>query len=381
MRKTSSMPKYERLADLLCEGIRDGLYQPGDSLPSIRELMRTHSCSLATVTRAIDILTSRGLVHAAHGKGVFVDSPRTPKAGAVASGLPGEADWSRLCIGVLSELHKAHAGDMWWNRIIAGIDQILRETGGKGRVRIFDAEGRPPAELVAQCAREGVNAILNLGDHWGQADLLVLARECRARGIPAAIAWNSLPGPFPLHLVKADNQLGVEEAVNHLADLGHVRIGYLGLNRSEFFWAEERHQAFLAAMTARGLTPSLDLDLQDPNPSSELPALRKFEKACTAVFCANDDLAVALRRSAAARGVAVPGGLSIVGFDDDPFYRAEELTTVRTDLERIGRESALLLASLLGTVEDGRRFTLRLASNLVVRATTAAPVTTRKSAP
>lgn len=370
-KKTS---KYELIADRLAMDIMGGVYPAGTSLPPVRTMMRTNQCSLATVMHAIDILVDRGMVRAEHGKGVFVEAPRPAAALPSVFAVTGrEADCSRLRVGVVSALRQAHAGDMWWTRIIAGVDQVLRETGGRGQVRIFDAAGRAPAELVGQCAREGVNAILTLGDHWGPPDLLVLARECRARGIPAAIAWSSLPGPFPLHLVKTDNQLGVEEAVNHLADLGHRRIGYLGLDRTGFFWAEERHRAFVAAMAARGLAPAIDLDIPNNRPMQEDPALRRIARACTAVFCANDDLAVAMLHWARAHRVPVPGRLSIVGFDDDPFYRTEELTTVRTDLERIGRESVQLLAGLLGVPDDGMRITLRLATNLVVRTTTASP--------
>jgi LacI family transcriptional regulator len=261
---------------------------------------------------------------------------------------------------------------MWWSRLLAGVDQAIRETGGVAQVRLVTVDHQTPADVVAQCSNEGINALVNLGDHWCAVELLAFSRAARERRMPTVMAWTSQPQPLPIHLIELDNQIGIEEAVNHVVDLGHSRIGFLEFSET-YAWVGEREQAFRVALAARGLTPVLKTAIRQRTPLEQSPELESVADGCTAVVCANDDLAAAMLKWARAHGRSVPEDLSIVGFDDDPLYRQYELTTVHDDMERLGREAVRLAAHLLESGDETMRLTLRLPARLVVRRTTGAP--------
>lgn len=367
--------KYEVVTDELAMRIERGEFKEDTPLPPIRELMKTYGFSLATVTRALSILESRGLLRSTRGKGIFVEPRRPTAAGALAVTVPAgpvSPVWNRLRIGVVSTYTHTRPGEMWWSRILGGADQMIRETGGVAQLRLVAVDGQAPADLVARCNNDGINALINLGDHWSAVELLAFARAARERRMPAIMAWTSQPQPLPVHLIELDNQIGIEEAVRHLVDLGHRRIGFLEFSES-YAWGGEREQAFRVALAACGLTPVLRTAVPQRTPLEASPELESVADGCTAVVCANDDLAAAMLKWTRAHGRSVPEDLSIVGFDDDTLYRQYELTTVHDDMERLGREAVRLAAHLLESGDGNMRMTLRLPARLVVRRTTGAP--------
>jgi len=370
--------KYEQVAAELALRIERGEFKADTPLPPIRDLMKTFGFSLATVTRALSILESRGLLRSTRGKGVFVEPQRPTAASPLEVTVPlggGRAFspvWNRLRIGILSTYSHPRSGEMWWSRVLAGVDQVIRETGGVAQVRLVPVEDRTPLDIVAQCGNDGINALVNLGDHWNAVDLLALSRAARERHMPVVMAWTSQPRPLPLHLIELDNQIGIEEAVNHLVDLGHRRIGFLEFS-DPYAWVAEREQAFRVSLAARGLAPVLKTAIRQQTPLENSPELESVADGCTAVVCANDDLAAAMLKWTRAHGRSVPEDLSIVGFDDDTLYRQFELTTVHDDLDRLGREAVRLLAHLLESGDESMRLTLRLPARLVVRHTTGVP--------
>ena len=74
----------------------------------------------------------------------------------------------------------------------------------------------------------------------------------------------------------------------------------------------------------------------------------------TAIFAANDEMALGVMRAMFEAGRAVPGDVSIVGFDDVPFarYLTPPLTTIRQDFEEIGRRSVDMLLDAIGGGHD-----------------------------
>jgi len=67
-----SAPIAEKLADLIGQQIADGVYRPGDKLPSLRELAQLHRYAKNTVVSAFDLLVSRGIVEPRRGSGFYV---------------------------------------------------------------------------------------------------------------------------------------------------------------------------------------------------------------------------------------------------------------------------------------------------------------------
>ena len=171
-----------------------------------------------------------------------------------------------------------------------------------------------------------------------------------------------------LPAVTGDNTDGVRQALVHLHALGHRRIGYAGGPVSS--WSDAARRAGLA--TAPDGVAIVDLGAFRPGPAGGVAAADlALAAGVTAVLAFNDQLAMGILGRLADRGVAVPGRLSVVGFDDIPVARllAPSLTSVAVPAGELGRTAVELL---LGSEPDGPGLRT-LPVELMVRRSTAEP--------
>ena len=101
-----------------------------------------------------------------------------------------------------------------------------------------------------------------------------------------------------------------------------------------------------------------------------------IEPRPTAVFCLSDTIACGVYAAAAARGLGIPGDLSVAGYDNHPIASvvAPALTSVEWGMPEVGASaSALLAAAVAGKARKGARAKVRVSPTLVRRASTAPP--------
>ncbi|MFJ9210429.1 LacI family DNA-binding transcriptional regulator [Streptomyces sp. L-9-10] len=176
---------------------------------------------------------------------------------------------------------------------------------------------------------------------------------------------------FPV--VDTDQQQGARTAVRHLLDLGHGTVWHLA-GPEESFAAGRREAAWEAALREDGreVPPPLRGDWT-PESGYEAGLRLAEEPDCTAVFVANDQMALGVLRALHERGRRVPEEVSVVGFDDiaEAASFIPPLTTVRQDFAKVGELCVdAVLRELRGeTVEGG---TTLVPTTLVVRRSTAA---------
>ncbi|WP_423918713.1 LacI family DNA-binding transcriptional regulator [Frigoribacterium sp. 2-23] len=175
------------------------------------------------------------------------------------------------------------------------------------------------------------------------------------------------------HSLSVDQFAGARLATRHLIDLGHRHIVHVA-GPQDWIEADERMQGFLFEMGEADLSiePPILGDLTaDFGYIAGRELLRRRDY--TAVFAANDMMALGLLHAFREADVDVPREVSVVGFDDSPSaaHVWPPLTTVRQDFELIGRRALeLVLAELDGNeVVD---LTL-IPPELVVRGSTAHP--------
>lgn len=174
------------------------------------------------------------------------------------------------------------------------------------------------------------------------------------------------------HGVGFDQREGVRAGVRHLVEAGHERIVHLP-GPSGWAEAEERLEAFDAAMREHGLTPrySPEGDWTTDSGREIAHALLQRDPP-SAVFAANDDMAIGVLAAARDLGLHVPADLSIMGFDDVPHARhlRPALTTIRLDFGELGaRAIGALLDELEQTVTPASFERVR--PRLIVRQSTA----------
>lgn len=186
-------------------------------------------------------------------------------------------------------------------------------------------------------------------------------------------------GASHLPSVDADNLKGARVATEYLIGLGHRRIGFLA-GRSDLESARLREQGYRDALADAGLSfdPALiQVGEFSPATSARAAALL-LDQGPTAIFAANDNSAIETIRVAQARGLSVPGDVSVIGFDNIPesALHSPPLTTVDQSIQRMGFEAVRLLIRIIkGEENESARVTLP--TELVVRATCAPPAVPR----
>lgn len=166
-------------------------------------------------------------------------------------------------------------------------------------------------------------------------------------------------------------------ATQHLLSLGHRRVAYLG-GPAMAVCNQARMHGYRAAMEAEGArVPEAYARPGEFTYESGLlgaAALLGLDEPPTAIFAGNDEIAVGVVETARGRGLRVPEDLSVVGFDDTSLARmaSPPLTTVRQPLREMGG-AALRTALRLANGEKVESHHIELATELVVRASTAPP--------
>jgi LacI family transcriptional regulator len=178
--------------------------------------------------------------------------------------------------------------------------------------------------------------------------------------------------------VSTTDRAGAREAAQYLAGLGHRRIGFIGGGREPYL-AQERLAGFREGLAAAGVRA-------DPRLVRQGNFTRESGYACawhllrlpdppSAIFAANDPMAVGVLQAAHKLGLRLPEALSVVGFDDTlaaGTYPA--LTTVARDYKEMGRAAMRLLAAQLGGERrTGPSAQIDVPTRLVLRQSTVPP--------
>jgi LacI family transcriptional regulator len=209
--------------------------------------------------------------------------------------------------------------------------------------------------------------------------LVVTARRADRRpklanlppGLPTVYVFSQADDPNALCLLP-DDEGGARLAVEHLVGLGRRRIAHLA-GPAHFEAARLRHAGYLAAIAAAGLAadPALHIDGPWSEASGRDAVAALFDGRVAhpdALFCDNDQIARGAAEALRDRGVAVPGEVAIVGFDNWEVMTLgarPQLSSVDMNLSELGRAAGeALLAIMAGEEVRGVR---RLPCSLVVR--------------
>jgi LacI family transcriptional regulator len=176
-----------------------------------------------------------------------------------------------------------------------------------------------------------------------------------------------------VHYVDSDNIGGARMAVEHLIRLGHRHVATI-TGPLRMSAGQDRLEGYRQALLAHGIPVSDDLIVEgDFTERSGMMGMQHLLPASpTAVFAANDVMAIGALKTLRAAGTKVPQDVALVGFDDTPVASMIEpgMTTVRQPIERMGSTAAELLLSLLkGPVRgESPAHRIILPTELVIRA-------------
>ncbi len=187
--------------------------------------------------------------------------------------------------------------------------------------------------------------------------------------IPTVAIWGYAGTPVPV--VASAETTGAALATKHLLDLSHRNVWHLAGPKGRI-GAQDRIRGWRDTLKAAGITPP-PLLFGDWSAQSGYAAgkILAADREVTAIFVGNDQMALGVLRAIQESGRAVPGDISIVGFDDipDAAYYMPPLTSVRQNFAQLGRETLRLLMGLIRGGEPPANAVLPV--ELVVRASTA----------
>ena len=208
----------------------------------------------------------------------------------------------------------------------------------------------------------------------------------RAKGIPVVLVDQRarLRGPCS---VSVDDVLGGRLAVEHLLERGHRRLAFAGgplsmrqvedrlLGARQALGAAGVADDALTVLTTHGLTIASGREV-----GQRIAALPAGARP-TAIFCANDLLALGVLQEMTGAGIRVPEELAIVGYDDIIFAEAAAvpITSVRQPRHELGRTAAALLLEEAQARKGHRHRQVEFSPELVVRRSSAARVAPPKS--
>ncbi len=334
-------------------------------MTSIHDVARAAGVSPATVSRALRGLdrvseTTRQKVLAAAAELSYVASPT---ATSLVSGKTG-------VVGVVVPF----LNRWFFSSVLDGTEQLLRQHGY--HLLLFNVGSRGAARTLMLDQRllwKRVDALLVLSADLEPEEVELLA----ALGVPLVAVDVDLDG---WDRVGIDDVHAAELATDHLLDLGHRHVAYVGGNPEEdvhLATAVDREAGVVRALGRRGLALDPvckvrgDWTVRGGMAAGEqLLALRRRP---TAVVAASDEMAIGVLCAARDAGVQVPGDLSVVGIDDHHMAFAHDLTTVAQPVHEQGRIAAQLLLDALSEQQPHVRRQCNLPVELVVRGSSAAP--------
>ena len=234
-------------------------------------------------------------------------------------------------------------------------------------VRLRSFTRRSMGEAADGLQQRGVDGIIVIAPHTWAIKTLQSAVD----GVPL-VAVEGGAGRLPT--VAVDQEKGGALATEHLLALGHSSVWHVG-GPKDWLEAKARERGWREVLSAAGQSAPPVLP-GGWGVRSGYQAGRRLvaEQGVSAVFVANDQMALGVLRAFHEAGIEVPGQVSVVGFDDVPeaAYFTPPLTTVRQDFDEVGRRALQLLLEQMAGASLGEHH-LVVKPRLVVRQSTAPP--------
>jgi LacI family transcriptional regulator, galactose operon repressor len=331
---------------------------------SIAEVARHAGVSIATVSRALNPDAQYPVAPATRRRVLASASALKYSPSALARALVTRRSHM---VGVLL----GDIVDPYFAEIVRGIEIVARQAG---YLVVICNTGRDPGterRYVTALRDYRADAIIFLGgDIFDQSTRRALVRELKSLdsygGVAVAVAGDHADLPA----IDIDHAGGSEEMVRYLVGLGHRRIAFLSgpLNVST---ARYRRDGFIRAMNKSGLSTDLIEEGDFTYAGGQSAARRLLASEPTAIFAANDQMALGVLAACRAAHVAVPEQVSVVGFGNTAAaeHSVPGLTTVSMPRHQLGVDAMQAVLDVLELERPSARTVQprRLPFHLVIR--------------
>lgn len=266
--------------------------------------------------------------------------------------------------------------DPFFPEVVKGVEEVAQPAGFSVFLNSSHNDPDQAIQVIEAFHRHRVDGILVASSRIGSNHADRMSRI----EAPVVLINSEAEKDSNFHSVTVDDRTGMQQAVQHLVELGHRRIGYLGV-RNRPLSNQRRKQGYLDALEEAGIEPRDEwieiapiVETEPRNDVTVAEALvpNLFEANVTALLCFNDMVAIGVLMACKNQGIQVPGEFSIVGFDniDVTRYMTPPLTTVHQLKRKMGSIAMQMLHDLI----EGKSVQNRvLAPRFVRRESTTSP--------
>ena len=310
----------------------------GEAAVTIHDVAREANVSIATVSRA---LNGENLVRSATRERIDAAVRKlryVPHSGARSLIMQETHTIGVLLPDIFGE---------FFSEVIRGLDEVARQRGYSLLVTCTHGDARS-ATAMLKAMHGRVDGLVVLSSDLGtQAFLKALPRRT------PVVFLNRVQGSDQYDSISVDNHGGAVAMTRYLQGLGHERIVFLK-GPKENRDAEERLQGYRDAMGTHSGCPlgcvEILGDFSEGSGYRAACSLLQLDPPPTAIFAANDAMAIGALCALKERGVRVPQDVSLAGFDDIPIiqYLSPPLSSIRTPIAALGSNAAERLLARIG---------------------------------
>ena len=313
---------------------------------SIKEVARLAGVSIATVSRCInnpEKVTERtrlkvqdAIVQTGYSPNTLAQSFRRGRTNIVMVVLPS-------------------VGDPFFTAVMLGIRTAAKAKGYSVLIEETQFNTMTADEIGAMLVSRQTDGIILLASMSPFGPEILSARS--RRRLPIVVGCEKVSSDLAdLPSVHIDNVAAAKEATNYLISQGHERIGMI-YGQETSLLTKDRELGYRAAMKQAklnivdGWVAEGQLTIQGARQATR--ELLNHSQRPTAIFCANDEMAIGCLHEIKAAGLTVPDDVSVIGFDDIRYAEVTDppLTTISQPAEEIGER---VMYRLCRRIEEGR---------------------------
>lgn len=369
----SRIPLYKNIHQYIMDYIQEKDKKADQKIPSENELAERFNVSRITVKKALDTLVEDGMIYRIQGKGSFIasgakDEPSMYEEAATAKKKAPYRLIACLVPVLNGELTTA---------ILAKIESALAKEGCQLVVFQTHDSQQTEQQIVKQAIAMGVEGMIIYpveGETYNEEVLKLTLRH-----FPLVLLDRYFRG-IEANSVCSDNTLGSYEAVHHLLQEGHQKIGLLSTDHTGTTSIEDRISGYEKALTDAGIAVDHRLQLLNLSRAKDKPEQKEENKKriqafiqqnpeMTAIFSVSPRLE--LLEAVYESGIRIPEELSLIIYDDHAQAELFQIppTCVQQQGAVMGEEAAALLLSAIKNPEQKRK-NVSIPTKLIIRQST-----------
>lgn len=279
--------------------------------------------------------------------------------------------------GVLGVIVRRIA-DPFFSEVLNGIEEVLHAEGYSLFLAASNRDTEREEAIVRLMSEHRVDGVIICSTQVGEAQ----RRQLESFGVPTVLI-NNQASEEVTHSVYHDDAYGSGRMTNHLLELGHERIAYVG-NARAGRTTEERLRGYKEELDAAGLAPRPEYVVEGTNGLAEggangVAQLLEAAQSPTGIVCYNDVMAIGAIQMLREAGLRVPEDCSVTGFDNIELaaYVSPTLTTFSQPKYELGCQAAKMMLALLdrqdANGDEQKSDIVILRGELTVRDSTAPP--------